>query len=76
MLRPIISRTIWTFVILTNITALAGLLELLNPKEQQVAFIWNTPVDWIPILLGLAIISLLFGVASTLLKRSSSLPAK
>ena len=57
-MKFILSRAFWTFVVLADMTAIAGLLELLFPKEHQVAFVWSSPYNWLPILLCLAVISI------------------
>lgn len=66
MAKSIITRAIWIFITLADLIAATGLLELFNPKEHDIAFVWNASYDWLPIAAGLACASIIIAIFSVM----------
>ena len=66
MIRRFVSRASWIFTILGDAVALASFIELNNPREKSMAYIWNGSFNLATLALGVACISVIIAAISML----------
>jgi hypothetical protein len=71
MAKNIITRAGWIFITLADLVAATSLIELFDPKEHDVAFVWNATYDWLSMALGLACTSILIAAISVTMQGSA-----